>query len=369
MGDNKERETLPRLLDLIPDGKEWKARGAQGEGRSRNTGFASEEDRKLELKLGLPGLIEEETATVSGHEGIQRGSPALSLCRFREPSKPSTNTTTTGTKRAFLDTIEVKTEGCDEQKQQARAGCGNELAPEQKIIAVSERKKGCCPPPSHAPPAASVRNRPQAQGRGASAPVVGWPPIRSFRRNLANGSSSKQSIGPQKDQASTKEKLACTKNPLIKINMDGVPIGRKVNLAAYDSYEKLSLAVKELFHGFLQGQKDLSCAESLQLGADEKIFSQLLNGSGEYTLVYEDNEGDKMLVGDVPWNVFVSTAKRLRVLRSSELSRGLVSTRPPQMVCADFSYRFDCPRLSLTFLSMPSPFLQIGVAPRRVPNC
>ncbi|CAL4974138.1 unnamed protein product [Urochloa decumbens] len=337
MGDSKGRETLPRLLDLIPDGKEWKARGAQGEGRSRNTGFGSEEDRKLELKLGLPGLIEEETATVSRHEGIQRESPALSLCRFREPSKPSTNTTTTGTKRVFLDTIEVKTEGCDEQKQQARAGCGNESepAPEQKILAVSERKKGCCPPPSHAPPAASVRNRPQAQERGASAPVVGWPPIRSFRRNLANGSSSKQSIGPQKDQASTKEKLTCTKNPLIKINMDGIPIGRKVNLAAYDSYEKLSLAVKELFHGFLQAaQKDLSCAESPQLGADGKIFSQLLNGSGEYTLVYEDNEGDKMLVGDVPWNVFVSTAKRLRVLRSSELSRGL-----------------------------------IGVAPRRVPNC
>lgn len=27
----------------------------------------------------------------------------------------------------------------------------------------------------------------------------------------------------------------------------------------------------------------------------------LLDGSGEYTLVYEDNEGDRMLVGDVPW--------------------------------------------------------------------
>lgn len=24
-------------------------------------------------------------------------------------------------------------------------------------------------------------------------------------------------------------------------------------------------------------------------------------GSGEYTLVYEDNEGDRILVGDVPW--------------------------------------------------------------------
>ncbi|CAO2178329.1 unnamed protein product [Urochloa humidicola] len=328
MGDSKERETLPRLLDLIPDGKEWKARGTQGEGRSRNTGFGSEEDTKLELKLGLPGLIE-ETGTVSRHEGIQRESPALSS--FREPSKPSTNTTTTGTKRVFLDTIEVKTEGCDEQKQQARAGCGNELAPEQKIQAVSEREKGCCPPPSHAPPAPSVRNRPQAQGRGASAPVVGWPPIRSFRRNLANGSSSKQSVGPQKDQASTKEKLACTKNPHIKINMDGIPIGRKVNLAAYDSYERLSLAVKELFHGFLQAQKDLSCAESPQLGADEIIFSQLLDGTGEYTLVYEDNEGDRMLVGDVPWTVFVSTAKRLRVLRSSELSRGLIGVAPTRV--------------------------------------
>lgn len=39
--------------------------------------------------------------------------------------------------------------------------------------------------------------------------------------------------------------------------MDGIPIGRKVNLGAYDSYERLSLAVKELFHGFLEGAKSL----------------------------------------------------------------------------------------------------------------
>jgi auxin-responsive protein IAA len=34
---------------------------------------------------------------------------------------------------------------------------------------------------------------------------------------------------------------------------------------------------------------------------EEKVISGLLDGSGEYTLVYEDNEGDRMLVGDVPW--------------------------------------------------------------------
>lgn len=87
--------------------------------------------------------------------------------------------------------------------------------------------------------------------------MVGWPPIRSFRKNLANGSSSKQSTGPQKSEASMKEKLTCIKNHHVKINMDGIPIGRKVNLAAYDSYERLSLAVKELFQGFLAGTKSI----------------------------------------------------------------------------------------------------------------
>ncbi|XP_066309620.1 auxin-responsive protein IAA6-like isoform X2 [Miscanthus floridulus] len=332
MGDSKAREPLPRLLDLIPDGKQWKGREAQGAGRSRNTGFGSEEDKQLELKLGPPGLLKEGTtaAAASRDEGIRREIPALSLgCFPHKPSKPAVNTTATGTKRGFLDTIEAKTEGRDEQKQQAGAGCGNELALDEKIPAASERKKGFCPPTSqHAPPAATVHNRPHAQGRRPSAPVVGWPPVRSFRRNLAHGGSSKQSTEPHNSEASMKEKLACKKNPLVKINMDGIPIGRKVDLGAYDSYERLSLGVKELFHGFLEAQKDLSSAGSTQLGATEKIFSQLLDGSGEYTLVYEDNEGDRMLVGDVPWNVFVSTAKRLRVLRSSELSHGLIAVAP-----------------------------------------
>lgn len=36
--------------------------------------------------------------------------------------------------------------------------------------------------------------------------------------------------------------------------MDGVPIGRKIDLNAYDSYEKLSSAVDELFRGLLAGK-------------------------------------------------------------------------------------------------------------------
>lgn len=45
----------------------------------------------------------------------------------------------------------------------------------------------------------------------------------------------------------------CSKSPFVKINMDGIPIGRKVDLKAYNSYEKLSLGVDELFKGLVAG--------------------------------------------------------------------------------------------------------------------
>ena len=45
----------------------------------------------------------------------------------------------------------------------------------------------------------------------------------------------------------------CKTGLFVKINMDGVPIGRKVDLKACDSYEKLSYAVDDLFRALLSG--------------------------------------------------------------------------------------------------------------------
>jgi auxin-responsive protein IAA len=42
----------------------------------------------------------------------------------------------------------------------------------------------------------------------------------------------------------------------------------------------------------------LRAAQRDPAAADGKL---LAIAGGEYTLVYEDDEGDKMLVGDVPW--------------------------------------------------------------------
>ncbi|KAI3766548.1 hypothetical protein L2E82_16612 [Cichorium intybus] len=178
-------------------------------------------------------------------------------------------------------------------------------------------------PKSYKSPAKASANVPNtSQKRSAPAPVVGWPPIRSFRKNIASSSSkqappsdSQNVVVP--DNVAKKEKTmeTCQKGFFVKINMNGVPIGRKVDLNAYDSYEKLSTAVDELFRGLLAAQKDTSGNQE-----QEKAITGLLDGCGEYTLVYEDNEGDRMLVGDVPWHMFVSTVKRLRVIKTSEIS-------------------------------------------------
>ncbi|XP_020105512.1 auxin-responsive protein IAA6-like isoform X1 [Ananas comosus] len=255
----------PQLLDLIPNDPLWRVRDDGGGGRCK---FAALGGKDLELKLGPPG----------------GGGGAKVTGYF---SKHSTNTTAlcSGAKRGFPYTAGIKQEG---QQQAGEAAAANSSS--------------------------------QTRSRTASAPVVGWPPIRSFRKNLTS-SSSKPTLEPQTFEAEAKQKLNCSNGLFVKINMDGVPIGRKVDLKAYDNYEKLSLAVEELFRGLLEAQKDPSTAESKKHGKEEEqMFSGLIDGTGEYTLVYEDNEGDKVLVGDVPWDMFVSTVKRLRVLKSSKVS-------------------------------------------------
>lgn len=92
------------------------------------------------------------------------------------------------------------------------------------------------------------------ESRASTAPVVGWPPIRSFRKNLA--STAKISTESPSERPEAAEKLENSKKGLfVKINMDGIPIGRKIDLKAYGSYDKLSLAVDDLFRGLMTGTK------------------------------------------------------------------------------------------------------------------
>lgn len=86
---------------------------------------------------------------------------------------------------------------------------------------------------------------------------MGWPPVRSFRKNLASNNSSKPAVESEnvdQNKVPNGKPVETSRQPFVKINMDGVPIGRKVDLSAYDSYQKLSSAVNELFCGLLAGK-------------------------------------------------------------------------------------------------------------------
>ena len=63
----------------------------------------------------------------------------------------------------------------------------------------------------------------------------------------------------------------------------------------------LSDAICSILIFLCVAQQDPLDASTKECSQEEVAISGLLDGTGEYTLVYEDYEGDRVLVGDVPW--------------------------------------------------------------------
>ncbi|KAJ7963081.1 Auxin-responsive protein [Quillaja saponaria] len=335
MEARSRNEVSPQLLDLIPKDRDWSMNRDEGRGSHK-----SSEERKLELTLGPPG---EYWVMKDSIKTFTRGKDEslLSLGYFSPMVSNSTNgclaqtiPTSDNPAGAILScpwTSSGNHGKTQNNQQQTKAPSFLQFPSSSQNMPVmaKESSQPCCTKmadlknaekKTFSPPTANTAVPNSSQKRTAPAPVVGWPPIRSFRKNLASSSASKSNPDQSSDKVAGKKPVDnCSKGLFVKINMDGVPIGRKVDLNAYHSYEKLSSAVDELFKGLLAAQKDSSAGGIQNKQEVEKPITGLLDGSGEYTLVYEDNEGDRMLVGDVPWHMFVSTVKRLRVLKSSEL--------------------------------------------------
>ncbi|XP_052176001.1 auxin-induced protein AUX22-like [Diospyros lotus] len=102
--------------------------------------------------------------------------------------------------------------------------------------------------------------------------VVGWPPVCSYRRKSGAG----------------------TAKAYVKVSMDGAPFLRKIDLSCHKGYGDLAGALEKLF----------ACA------------------GDEYLPIYEDKDGDWMLVGDVPWEMFAESCKRLRMKKGEEEKGG-----------------------------------------------
>ncbi|KAL0724058.1 hypothetical protein Bca4012_038657 [Brassica carinata] len=165
----------------------------------------------------------------------------------------------------------------------------------------------------------SADSSPAAASKGHVA--VGWPPLRTYRINsLVNQAKSLPTedglssniVTKYTVVAAVKKDDACCfiKSPmLVKVTMDGVIIGRKVDLNALDSYEALAKILEQMFFHTPSSVTTTRCKETRG--------SELLDGSSEYIITYQDKDGDWMLVGDVPWLMFIGSVKRLRIMRRS----------------------------------------------------
>lgn len=78
------------------------------------------------------------------------------------------------------------------------------------------------------------------------AQVVGWPPVRSYRKNTLAASATKT-----KGEEEVKSEAGCC---YVKVSMDGAPYLRKVDLKTYSSYEDLSLGLEKMFSCFITGK-------------------------------------------------------------------------------------------------------------------
>ncbi|KAI7748648.1 hypothetical protein M8C21_012448 [Ambrosia artemisiifolia] len=141
----------------------------------------------------------------------------------------------------------------------------------------------------------------------AKAQVVGWPPIRSFRKNTIAPNLSKNGDAAEGNSV-------CGGCLYVKVSMDGAPYLRKVDLKMCKNYTQLSNALEKMFNCFTLGQ----CSSTREKeGLSESNLKDLLHRD-ECVLTYEDKDGDWMLVGDVPWEMFVDSCKRLRIMKGSE---------------------------------------------------
>ncbi|XP_072952473.1 auxin-induced protein 22D-like [Typha angustifolia] len=128
----------------------------------------------------------------------------------------------------------------------------------------------------------------QETAPAAKAQVVGWPPIRSYRKNNFHASKTG----------------ADATRLYVKASMDGAPYLRKIDLKVYKGYRELRDALDGMF----------------------KCFSGMdASNDSQFTVTFEDRDGDLMMVGDVPWEMFTVSCKRLRIMRGSE-ARGLGAT-------------------------------------------
>ncbi|XP_010463449.1 PREDICTED: auxin-responsive protein IAA9-like isoform X1 [Camelina sativa] len=256
--------------------------------------------KATELTLGLPGSQARDTDL-----NLMKNSVKLDEKPFFPllPSKDeicssSQKNNASGNKRGFSDTMD--------QFAEAKSSVYTEknwMFPEAAAT-KSVTKKDV---PQSIPKGQSSTTNNSSSPPAAKAQIVGWPPVRSYRKNtLATTCKNSDEVDGRPGSGAL----------FVKVSMDGAPYLRKVDLRSYTNYGELSSALEKMFTTFTLGQCGSNGAAGKDMLSETKL-KDLLNGK-DYVLTYEDKDGDWMLVGDVPWEMFIDVCKKLKIMKGCD---------------------------------------------------
>uniref|UniRef100_A0A1D1XYX7 Auxin response factor n=1 Tax=Anthurium amnicola TaxID=1678845 RepID=A0A1D1XYX7_9ARAE len=108
---------------------------------------------------------------------------------------------------------------------------------------------------------------------------------------------------------SSEPEKSCLRSPLetqsrqirscTKVHMQGMAVGRAVDLTRLEGYDDLLLKLEEMFN----------------------IKGELAGPAKKWQVVYTDDEDDMMLVGDDPWHEFCSMVRKIYIYTNEEAKR------------------------------------------------
>ncbi|KAJ8631016.1 hypothetical protein MRB53_024339 [Persea americana] len=111
--------------------------------------------------------------------------------------------------------------------------------------------------------------------------MMGWPQVTPYQKSSNMGHPAIS----EEDDDETQGVQSKERWPYVKVNMDGVIIGRKVCIFDHTDYSGLALELEHMF------------------GRQYASGLRLLDNDSGFSLFYQDRNEKWRTVGDVPWNL------------------------------------------------------------------
>ncbi|PWA79843.1 Aux/IAA-ARF-dimerization [Artemisia annua] len=109
-------------------------------------------------------------------------------------------------------------------------------------------------------------------------------------------------VSPKEVQS---KQSTCTRSRT-KVQMQGIAVGRAVDLTALKGYDELINELEEMFE--IKGE---------------------LHPRNQWEIIFTDDEGDMMLMGDDPWEEFCSMVKRILICSSQDVKKMRAAIKHP----------------------------------------